>query len=131
MAVHVNLECASLGSIMANRELLCAVAAYSGHNWELYGMWSSYHAFALRSVSAGGEDGGASTASAIAFGVIGCGCVSSILAGVLADRVGRTTICLVSCTVSALVSMCLGGMHHCSTRWENLGRFCWVGNLVF
>jgi MFS family permease len=99
-----------LGSIMANRELLCAVAAYSGHNWELYGMWSNYHAFALRSVSAGGEDGGASTASAIAFGVIGCGCVSSILAGVLADRVGRTTICLVSCTVSALVSMCLGGM---------------------
>eukprot|EP01046_Picozoa_sp_COSAG06_P051340 COSAG06_NODE_8354_length_2195_cov_1.909828_2_plen_399_part_00 len=37
-----------LGSIMANRELLCAVAAYSGHNWELYGMWSNYHAFALR-----------------------------------------------------------------------------------
>ena len=24
-----------LGSIMANRELLCAVAAYTGHNWEL------------------------------------------------------------------------------------------------
>ena len=28
-----------LRSITGNRELLCAIAAYSGHNWELYGMW--------------------------------------------------------------------------------------------
>ena len=58
------------------------------------------------------REGGRSSASAsaIAFAVIGCGCVSSILAGVYADLVGRTTICLVSCTLSALVSIVLGGL---------------------
>ena len=122
-----------LSSITGNRELLCAIAAYSGHNWELYGMWSSYRAFALRSVSAtavAATDGNStaswatdlsdetdmitasasSSASAIAFAVIGSGAVSSILAGVSADRVGRTTICLVSCAISSLMSLSLGGL---------------------
>ena len=96
-------------------------------------MWSSYRAFALRSVSAtavAATDGNSTaswatdlsdetdmitasasaSASAIAFAVIGSGCVSSILAGVSADRVGRTTICLVSCAISSLMSLSLGGL---------------------
>ena len=39
----------TVSSIAGNHELLCAIAAYSGHNWELYGMWSSFPSFALRS----------------------------------------------------------------------------------
>ena len=47
-------------------------------------------------------------ASAIAFVVIGSGAVSSVLAGVSADRVGRTMICLSSCLISGAISLCMG-----------------------
>ena len=100
-------------------------------------MWSSYRAFALRSVTAAAvvADGNStassssswatdlsddaadmitasasSSASAIAFAVVGSGAVSSILAGLSADQIGRTTICLVSCVTSSLMSLSVGGL---------------------
>ena len=80
---------------------------------------SSFGAFALQSVtaseretdsswSADDEDQSSMRASAIAFVVIGSGAVSSVLAGVSADRVGRTMICLSSCLISGAISLCMG-----------------------
>lgn len=102
--------------VLANRELVCAILAYSGHNWELFGVWSSYKAFALQSVSTNSStvdvqsSSEAQTASAIAFGVIAMGAAASAGAGWAADHVGRTKICLGCSIVSGLCTLFVGNL---------------------
>jgi hypothetical protein len=86
-------------SCLTQRGIRLAHFGYLGHMWELYAMWTWVPIFLVETLKS--RSGSSELASIIAFGVIAIGGTGSIVAGVLADRLGRTVI-----TSGAMVSRC-------------------------
>jgi sugar phosphate permease len=79
---------------------------YLGHMWELYAMWTWVPICLLASFRQAGW--GIEHARLAGFGAIAIGAVGSIVAGVLADRVGRTTIAIWSLVISGSCALVAG-----------------------
>jgi MFS family permease len=88
-----------LRSVIGNRGVRLATYGYLGHMWELYAMWTWTAAFLAASAEKAGF--GTGWVPAATFAVIGIGGLGAWLAGVLADRRGRT--------LSAGASMAISG----------------------
>ena len=80
---------------------------YLGHMWELYAMWTWVPLFIAASFAAAGS-GDPTTASLAAFAIVGSGGIGCIAAGVLADRLGRTTVTIVAMAVSGTCAVLAG-----------------------
>ncbi len=80
---------------------------YLGHMWELFAMWSWVPLFLAASLTASGihDDGLASVA---AFVVVGSGALGCIVAGALADRLGRTTVTIAAMAASGSCALVTG-----------------------
>jgi MFS family permease len=77
-------------AVFRNRGVHLASFGYFGHMWELYAMWVWIPVMIRASF-------GASKASPVpaefaSFIVIGCGAAGCVVAGLLADRIGRTVV---------------------------------------
>ncbi len=117
---------ASFSLVLRNRAFWLSTLAYAGHNWELYAFWLWFKAFAQeRGVgaflippgeSANATAGGAAAATTVdtrgaslaAFFVVGSALIGSAGGGYAADKVGRTTVCVVSLAVSIVGSLTIG-----------------------
>lgn len=99
----------AVGRILRDRATMLANGGYFGHMWELYAVWTWIPAFLAASF---GRDPFPGTTPALAgllaFGTIAVGGVGAWLAGVAADRIGRTRITSLSMVTSGACCLAVG-----------------------
>jgi MFS family permease len=96
--------------ILRDRAVLLANLGYLGHMWELYAMWTWMAAFvaASEAVRLHGSTPARATPALVTFAVVGSGAVGCWLGGKYADRVGRTTVTVISMVVSSACCLAIG-----------------------
>jgi MFS family permease len=92
--------------VITHRAVRLANLGYLGHMWELYAMWTWVPILLLASYERAHWD--PAHARAAGFGVIAIGGAGSVLAGLVADRVGRTMISIWSLVVSGCCALVAG-----------------------
>ncbi|MCP3917659.1 MAG: MFS transporter [bacterium] len=88
------------------RPLRLANLGYLGHMWELYAMWTWVPRLLMQSYEKAGL--ASSSARLAGFGVVAIGAVGCVLAGLFADRLGRTTVAIWSLAVSGACCVVAG-----------------------
>ena len=97
-------------AVLKNRPAMLVIAGYTFHSWELLGMWAWTPAFLAACFVATGSEitrGAGLGASMTALFHL-TGMVAALLAGILADRFGRTPVIFAMASASAACSLGFG-----------------------
>jgi MFS family permease len=95
-----------IGRVFHNRGVRLANLGYFGHMWELYAMWT-WIPFMIRASLAVRKSDPA-LAEVGSFLVIGCGAIGCVVAGLMADRIGRTIVTSAAMAISGSCCLAIG-----------------------
>jgi len=92
--------------VFRNRGVRLANFGYFGHMWELYAMWTWIPVMIRASLAAQGSQ--PFFAEVASFLVIGCGAAGCVVAGLVADRIGRTVVTSWAMAISGSCCLLIG-----------------------
>jgi len=95
-----------VGRVFRSRSVRLANMGYLGHMWELYAMWTWIPFMIRASLSLRKSD--PALAEVASFLVIGCGAAGCVIAGMIADRVGRTIVTSWAMAISGSCCLVIG-----------------------
>jgi MFS family permease len=104
-----------VGDVLANPAARSVIVAYTGHNWELFGMWGWMGPFMVASLTSRGSAphtalvmGGTLAAAIIGLG----GIIGAVAGGRLSDRLGRPRAAMLMLGASLPCSLAFGWLFH-------------------
>ena len=95
--------------VFSNRGVRLASFGYFGHMWELYGMWIWIPVMFRASIAL--QNGDPRLAELGSFIVIAAGAVGCVVAGLIADRVGRTLVTSWAMAISGTCCLVIGFLY--------------------
>lgn len=95
--------------VFANRGVRLANFGYFGHMWELYAMWTWAPVMIRASVAASGDS--PRFAEGASFAVIGAGAIGCVVAGLIADRIGRPIVASAAMAGSGACCLIIGFLY--------------------
>jgi MFS family permease len=99
-------DIAQITKVFRNRGVRLANFGYFGHMWELYAMWAWAPVMIRASLAASGDS--PVLAEVASFVVIGAGAVGCVVAGRVADRVGRAEVASAAMAISGACCLIVG-----------------------
>ena len=96
--------------VIRNRPVMSLIGAYTGHSWELLGMWAWTPAFLAAALTIGGSEGlhAVGKGAYLTAGFHLMGLVASFSMGWLSDRLGRAPLLIVLAGISTVCSFTFG-----------------------
>jgi MFS family permease len=101
-----SFDVTQIWKVFGNRGVRLASFGYFGHMWELYAMWIWIPVMIRASVTA--QSGNPIFSEVGSFLVIGAGAIGCVVAGLLADRVGRTLVTSWAMAISGSCCLLVG-----------------------
>ena len=98
----------AVGRLVRSRAVVLASAGYFGHMWELYAMWTWIGLYLGAAFANARVEGAPGLASGVTAAVIAAGGAACILAGRLADRIGRTATTMLAMVSSGACAAGIG-----------------------
>jgi MFS family permease len=103
---RAKFDVSQIVKVFGNRGVRLASFGYFGHMWELYGMWIWVPVMLRASLAT--QDGDPRLAELGSFMVIGAGAIGCVIAGLVADRVGRTLVTSWAMAISGSCCLVIG-----------------------